>query len=119
MKVPFASQVRAFIRSAQAYHKAGMKPVDEGLARSRAKVCETCRMNRAAVGCGKCNRIAEWIIPTTKDLSKEFMLKSCSVCGCYLKIKVWMPDDVIDSDDRNLDFPVNCWIKKQKTKENA
>jgi GT2 family glycosyltransferase/ADP-heptose:LPS heptosyltransferase len=40
-------------------------------------------------------------------------LQSCNVCGCHLKLKVWVPIQHIAPRSRLRDFPAHCWIQTE------
>jgi len=96
----------------------GGVPVPKELASARAKVCTGCRMNRALTKRIE-NSVAEAIrkqesIRNMVELrtDNDYNLHNCDACGCYLKLKVWVPIKHLDTDPK---FPASCWIVKEKT----
>ncbi len=93
--------------------------VDVDTANHRAGVCLDCRQHVTGTGCEGCKG------GVLRDLVAKFLggratgktanLLVCAVCGCALKVKVWLPLDVIHRhvpDSWNAMFPPECWAKK-------
>lgn len=100
----------------------GGPPVDQALADKRAAVCSVCPMNQP--GDWYTVAPAELIKSTLearKDLKlvtpSDAALKSCAVCKCLMRLKVWVPLDFIVKNTKPeimAEFPKeNCWIAKR------
>lgn len=98
----------------------GGNPVAQDLADKRAAVCVACPRN--VDGSWFTTAPAELIKKTLearKDLKLETpqdaALKSCDVCKCLNRLKVWTPLEFITSKTKPeimAEFPSNCWIAK-------
>lgn len=98
----------------------GGAPVDQATAEKRAKICIECPKN--VEGSWYTVAPAELIrntLSARSDLKLETphdaSLKSCDVCKCLMRLKVWTPLHFIQ--DRTpaevmAEFPPHCWIKK-------
>ena len=84
--------------------------VDKETAFSRAKICEVCPEKKKLSGCYGCSGLSSLLMHIP-----EFLFgtdQACGVCKCYLNNKVWMGDEVIATDDRQLKYPSNCWVNE-------
>lgn len=96
----------------------GREPVERQLAQARADVCAACPHNRPG---GKIESgIAQAILEQEglraqigEPLGNEGKLKSCDRCGCYLKLKVWVPMRHLRPRSRLRDFPEHCWMRTE------
>jgi ADP-heptose:LPS heptosyltransferase len=94
------------------------EPVDRALARKRADVCIACPRNQVGPAF---ERAAAEAILEQENLRKgnalttpvDKQLQSCNVCGCHLKLKVWVPIQHIAPRSRLRDFPAHCWIQTE------
>jgi hypothetical protein len=99
----------------------GGAAVAQELANKRASVCVTCPKNVA--GAWYTTAPAELIKKTLEarqDLKLETphdaTLKSCDVCRCLMRLKVWCPLEFILSKTKPevfSEFPGHCWIAKR------
>ncbi len=99
----------------------GGAPVAQALANKRAAICVACPMN--VQGDWFTVAPAELIKSTLegrKDLKLETpsdaFLKSCNVCKCLMRLKVWVPLDFITKNTKPeimAEFPGNCWIARR------
>lgn len=99
----------------------GGAPVASELAHKRAGICVQCPKN--VEGSWFTVAPAELIRSTLearKDLSLrtsyDDQLKSCDVCKCLMRLKVWTPLDFIlgkTSPEVMSEFPAHCWIAKR------
>lgn len=99
----------------------GGAPVSQELAERRAAICITCPKN--VEGSWYTVAPAELIkatLESRKDLKLETKsdstLKSCDVCKCLMRLKVWTPLQFIVSKTNPAimrEFPPNCWIAKR------
>ena len=99
----------------------GGAPVAQELANARAATC---------IGCVK-NVDGSWftvapaeLIKSTLEARKDLVLvtpsdaalKSCDVCKCLNRLKVWCPLAHIEAKTKPeimAEFPTNCWIKQE------
>lgn len=93
----------------------GGVPVSPELANKRADICAACPQNVAKVK--KIEKaVAEAILRKEEVRNKmdlrtgnDHNLRMCATCGCYLKLKVWVPFKNL----REEDFPENCWFWRE------
>jgi hypothetical protein len=98
----------------------GGAPVSQELANKRAEICVSCPMN--VQGAWFTVAPAELIRDTLearKDLKLETLhddkLKSCDVCKCLMRLKVWCPlSHIVGQTPQDImaEFPKHCWISK-------
>lgn len=98
--------------------------VPEEQARVRAGVCLGCPKH-GDTSCPKCrsgmvSQLASFVERTLKrhPADWEQPLKSCSVCGCALRLKVHCKLDTIlkHTPKQQLDqFPAKCWVRTEQT----
>jgi hypothetical protein len=102
--------------------------VDEGLAQARATVCAGCKFNQdSAQGCPSCRRgmlnvLKDVVVAalSRQALPWEESLKSCGICGCALKLKVWCLHSAIvkhTKENQLRAFPDWCWVRTEMKTE--
>jgi len=81
-------------------------------AQRRYAVCMTCPLATSISGCMGCHGILKNIDrafpknPIPDDPEKRF----CGACGCVLKLKVWLPQDVLDRAEKvRPKYWEHCW----------
>ena len=94
----------------------GGLPVSEVEANRRADICIECPYNV------KGHKTEAWVATQIKKLNdfrgqqlaatRESELHTCSVCGCYLPLKIWVPSKSIEEHTDVSKFPPHCWIKQ-------
>lgn len=99
----------------------GGPPVEQSLADKRAAICVECPRN--VKGAWYTVAPAELIkstLESRKDLKlitpNDAALKSCDVCKCLMRLKVWVPLDYIVRNTKPEimgEFPPNCWIARR------
>jgi hypothetical protein len=91
--------------------------VDQEEANQRAAICVNCPLNSAVSGCVPCSGIGSAIqtLIGNKNTPADHLLKTCGVCGCVNKVKVWVKRDtlaklpsVISNQEK---YPDGCWQK--------
>lgn len=98
---------------------AGRPKVETGEAVRRAEVCLRCPENLSVQGCSGCNNPLTALVKSfvgMQNLPQISGLGSCSVCGCALSAKIWLPLDILKShmDEKQLsEFPEWCWLQSQ------
>ena len=111
--------------------------VDEGLAQARAAVCTSSKQPNGKIGCPfhqdsaqGCPTCRRSLLNTLKDvvvaaLSRQALpweegLKSCAICGCGLKLKVWCLHSAIvkhTKENQLRAFPDWCWVRTEMKTE--
>lgn len=96
----------------------GGDPVAKEVAHARAETCIACPHNQpgATLEAGIAEAIREQDALRRGHrltLSNEGKLKSCDRCGCYLKLKVWVPMKHLAPRTRMSDFPPACWLPRE------
>lgn len=99
----------------------GGPPVAQDVATRRAAICVTCPQN--VEGSWYTVAPAELIkstLESRKDLKlvtpSDASLKSCAVCKCLMRLKVWVPLDFIVNNTKPEimgEFPGHCWIARR------
>lgn len=94
----------------------GGVPVERQLAQDRIDTCNRCLHNKPTDARSITKTVAEAILEQEQArndmvmfLHGEGLAGTCDVCGCYLKLKVWVPLSYIG--DRKM--PDNCWISRE------
>lgn len=124
MSVSFFGSVKSFSEAMAKWVKSGMKLVEKNEADRRASICAGCHNNKPSTelkGCSGCK--AAILFPFRKAIigsrstMHEQKLTTCQICGCDLKIKVWMPFESLgyDEHDHNA-YPSFCWLKEMESK---
>lgn len=103
----------------------GGQSVSKEQAIERASICSTCQYNKDLEDCRRCS-LRSWLGVIAEGLSKlgkgkeatpyDDKLKACHVCLCSLKVKVWVPRDIIAKylpKDAEKRLPDHCWYKKE------
>ncbi len=97
----------------------GGHPVIPDIGQRRANACFECPRNSLKVrgGISQIAEVVRWSAEFMADAKLEVKgeekLGTCTVCGCPLKTKIWVPFDVIDQDKKHK-FPSNCWIESER-----
>lgn len=96
----------------------GAVPVSFELANQRADTCSGCPNNKPGTKRIE-DSVAEAIrrqdiIRNSASLrtNRDAQLFNCEACGCYLKLKVWVPLSVIPDEPGK--FPSTCWIPRER-----
>lgn len=100
---------------------AGLKPVDQNTADSRAAICAVCPKNVAPTivqrAYGKVADGLHLLMNAKSDLklatSLDDKLQTCSACDCRLTLKVWTPAEHIKANTSQAvmaDLHGSCWI---------
>jgi hypothetical protein len=101
-------------------------PEPQPLAEKRAETCVNCQRNEpgAWYTVAPASLLAEAIETWKKATGRDFKfetaqgdkLKSCGVCLCLSKIKVFVPLELIEKRTKPeilAEFPPNCWIARK------
>ena len=96
----------------------GNERVEQAEADRRAKICAHCPDNIEATGCRPCKalNIEKFVLKLTgnKSTRADAKLDSCRHCGCFNKVQVWFPLDILQKNQREVvrdALPSNCWKK--------
>lgn len=108
--VHWTETVASIATVAAAWALQGFKQVPQEQANARALVCSTCPFNVVVNGCGPCRTAVK---EAREHLFKastphDSRLKSCSACGCDLKMIAHVPLDVLQAGGDHS-FPSWCW----------
>lgn len=123
MGVTTFQTVQSFVQFLLNWYLKGGTLVDQNTANLRASICAGCHNNKPSSevrrGCSTCNKMGNVVLDSVRakivkqnKTSSEAKLLTCSLCGCDLKIKVWIPNQILgDSNEVNA-WPTFCWRKK-------
>ena len=103
----------------------GLNPVPRQLAEKRALVCATCPQNQEGNLWQRMDALAAHelrsLISAKKNMKletqKDYALKTCQACDCWLPLKVHSPLRHIlnnTSDSVRKDLDVSCWILSEE-----
>lgn len=101
----------AFNRALMAFLKEKGQTVSEQEAQRRAEICRSCPFNKPAVNCS-CSTFYKAMSALLPSKMKLEGLEVCSVCGCSLKAKTWMPESVVSASSDGTAFPKWCWQRE-------
>lgn len=124
MSIPFHQTVQSFVQFLWNWKVSGGNLVDQNTANQRAETCVACHNNLSSKevrkgGCGVCQKMGNATINMIRSkiikgngTPSDAKLLTCGICGCCLKISVWIPNAVLlKSGDANA-YPEFCWKKK-------
>jgi hypothetical protein len=99
-----------FARTMWEWAKSGQLATQEEAER-RAAICAMCPMNVKMSGCLGCTGVAKYAEETLmgRTTLHDATLQVCMACGCYLKVKVHVPGEVLDKAEKGIEYPENCW----------
>lgn len=105
------------IRTLASWLGEGGNPVDIHIAEERARTCISCPHNTDAKTVertiGKIIRDSEKVRQAIgARLPDESKLRSCSICGCYLPLKIWVPFKHL-SQTQTAVMPAHCWVTRE------
>jgi hypothetical protein len=108
-KIINPSKIGAYLSALKSRWGSSVPFVSEEEANRRASICESCPHKISVGNCLSCSKISSMLMQTPKKINKD--IKGCEICGCYLQQKVWLSENVIQSDERVFDWPNHCWAK--------
>lgn len=123
MAISFFKTVQSFSQFVAAFLANGGGLVDQNTANIRAATCAGCHNNKASGDvrkvCSACNKMSNAAINKFRALvikdnktTSDSRLLTCGICGCDLKISVWIPNEaLVTKEDANA-YPSFCWKKK-------
>lgn len=117
--------IKAFTQFLWNFKLSGSPLVDQNTANLRAQTCITCHNNvsggdvpagRSCRICGKSGNKAldalrKPIIGENKT-AYDGRLQACGICGCDLKLSVWIPNNILLTKEDSNAYPSFCWKKK-------
>lgn len=114
--------VKSFVQFLWNWKLSGSQLVDQNTANIRASICSTCHNNNPGGdvrgGCGVCNKMGNRAIDGIRDeiisgnrTTGDGDLKTCGICGCDLRILVWIPNAVLTEPVDANAYPSFCWRK--------
>lgn len=88
----------------------GVPLVSKEEALRRTNICQSCPAKSQVNGCYGCSGLSKLLM----HIPEKFMENNagCAVCKCYLNNKVWMSEEVLSADSRDLEYPPNCWMNE-------
>jgi hypothetical protein len=108
--------ISRFLKTVKNWMASGGVPVDPSEANRRAEICSKCPMNVDVSGCLACKKLVSSLFPSLKGLTTDHdaELEGCAGCGCQLKMKVWLPFEVLPDglEDAEM-YHEDCWIRKE------
>lgn len=120
-----AQRIRAGIGLMLDWLGDSLKPVEQGLANSRAAVCLNCPFNKrvGALQSVTIGVVADGVHKLMEEKSEmklatpdDSQLHTCSLCDCVLTLKVWTPTEHVKKhtdDALKNSLPDHCWVKKE------
>jgi len=124
MAIPFFHTVKSFTQFLWNWKLTGGGLVDQNTANIRAGICAGCHNNVPSKdvrkgGCGVCNKMGNKVINSIRstiiennNTTSDNALLACSVCGCDLRITVWMPLAALGQTKEEANaWPSFCWRK--------
>lgn len=124
MGVSYFHTVQSFVQFLWNWNLKGGKLVDQNTANVRASICVACHNNKPSSevrkgGCGTCNKMGNKAIDAVRDkivktnkTPTDPRLLACGICGCDLKISVWIPNNILLQPKEANAYPAFCWKKK-------
>lgn len=118
-------KIKAFAVALKNYILSGGKLVDQNTANIRSSICVHCHNNvgdQIVPGCEPCSNLAsagiQFIRNTVLNGRKtplDSKLKSCALCGCDIRMKIWFPVKYFDpTGSLSNKWPTFCWMKDNK-----
>jgi hypothetical protein len=94
--------------------------VEQTEAERRAAICASCPLNTTIKGCWRCKGMAEWLFRLigARRTAHGSRLNQCGVCGCAIKAKIWLPQDVAQQVSEGYTFPSWCWLNDTSSRGN-
>lgn len=88
----------------------GLETVSDEEANRRELICLRCPKRTSESFCAGCKSLKRTVESVVKHKQTKHAadIGSCHVCGCLLKVKLWMPLEVLGND--GLDYPPHCWL---------
>lgn len=123
MAITFYNTVKSFAQFLWNWKLQGSGLVDQNTANIRAETCAGCHNNLPSKdvrkgGCRVCNKMGNKVLDSIRDeiiagnrTPADYKLLACGICGCDLRISVWIPSSaLVTKEDANA-YPSFCWKK--------
>lgn len=101
-------------------------PVSQPLAQNRANTCLVCPKNVQGDILNSLTGSVASLVKSQIEAKEHLSLKltgeeklgTCEVCGCFLKLKPWVPlTHILHHTDSLDELPESCWIKQEQKKK--
>lgn len=123
MAISTFKTVQSFVQFLWKWKLSDGKLVDQNTGNLRSAICAACHNNKPSSetrgGCGSCNKIGKTILDKVRSsivagmkTTHDAALKTCAICGCDLKISVWIPNQVLLKLEDSNAYPGFCWKKQ-------
>lgn len=85
--------------------------VPQAEAERRSVICCNC-VNNQPIQCSGCSgfAFAGHVYLAGRSVKRNDDLQACGLCGCYLRAKVFLTDDIIADLYPEIEFPEKCWV---------
>lgn len=122
MALTLYQSAKAFMQDMMNWTLKGGGFVSQEVANARAVICAGCHNNSSTAeikgGCGACRRGASKMVELlfspflgSRRTPSDPKLKVCGLCGCPLRVSVWMPNQaLLTKADANA-YPSFCFKK--------
>lgn len=85
-------------------------------AERRAAICVNCPANTKLGWCRKCQNLLGWAMRVMKGFQTEAKPDVCARCGCLLRVKVWIPNALLDKAEKaKVEYEPGCWRNSSST----
>lgn len=99
----------------------GQKVVEKEQAQARADICIKCPQNKTG---SLVTKAVAWSIKEQTDLKSDLglavagekSLKTCAVCTCWLRLKIWIPMEKLKAEETPeslAKYPDFCWMRTE------
>lgn len=123
MQISVFQTVQSFVQFLWNWKLSDGKLVDQNTANLRSEICASCHNNKPSsetrVGGGCCGNAGTTILGTVRSsiigtlkTTRDAELKSCGICGCDLKISVWIPNQTLLKLEQANAYPGFCFKKR-------
>jgi hypothetical protein len=115
-----AAQLKNGIKTLKEWLGDGAKTVSTDQAQLRANVCLQCPKHSTTafleeITAGAIKRQVELKNHLQLRVYGEKSLHVCEVCGCAMKLKVWLPlETILPDEEEKAKFDPRCWLLREK-----
>lgn len=122
MAVTKFQTVQSFVQFLLNWYLKGGQLVDQATANTRAAICAACHndlpSSEVRRGCSTCNKMGNVVLNSVRQkiiknnsTPHDSKLLTCAICGCCLKISVWIPNQMLLKNEDANAYPTHCWKK--------
>lgn len=122
MAVTLFKTVQSFAQFVKNFILNGGRLLDQNTANLRAEICAGCHNNKSTSDitktCSACNKISRFAVNKFRNMvikdnitTSDARLLACGICGCDLKITVWVPNSALLSKEDSNAYPTFCFKK--------